>query len=405
MAAVLQNSGDASTSTRHSPLTAHQPLTTSLSLTLPGCYWLMLSTALLLIGMYKGVNLLCLLAYVMFMSLLLNVLLAGKRLRQVRAMRRIGEPAFAGEPFPVELRAVNAGQKAVFGVELEDQEPERTTFASAPCLTVGQTLLHRRDSSLPTRGRHLWGPLDAVSAYPFGLAERRCRMAEAEDVLILPRLGRLHRSRLRRLLLSAGQVYVPARRRVRRHPTAQAEFHGLRAFRSGDSPRWIHWRTSARCGELMVREFEDVPTDNLILAVDPVEGENLELIVSFAATVIWEWCRQKGDHLVFAVAGASPIVLGGTTGHDHALRTLEILAGLQGEKDSDADKLLERLAAEPLPPASVLVVSPRDPTPLQTALSHRLHRPVLGLGIEQITQGGFYEAPDVPRPEGSAHAT
>src|SRR5262249_49364986 len=63
------------------------------------------------------------------------------------------------------------------------------------------------------------------------------------------------------------------RRRPRRHPTAQAEFHGLRAFRSGDSPRWIHWRTSARCGELMVREFEDVPPDHLVLVVEPVAGD------------------------------------------------------------------------------------------------------------------------------------
>jgi uncharacterized protein (DUF58 family) len=230
-------------------------------------------------------------------------------------------------------------------------------------------------------------------------------MAEPEDVLILPRLGRLHRGRLRRLLLSAGPVYVATRRKARRHPTAQAEFHGLRAFRSGDSPRWIHWRTSARCGELMVREFEDVPTDNLILVVDPSKDEGVEAIISFAATVAWDWCRQKGDHFVLAVAGAAPIVLGGTTGSDHALRMLEVLAGLQGEDNPDVMTLVERLAAEPLPPASVLVVSPRDPTPLQAALSHRLHRPALGLGVDQITCGDFYEAPVFPKLEGSAHAT
>jgi uncharacterized protein (DUF58 family) len=366
---------------------------------------LLLSAALLFIGMYKGVNLLCLLAYVMLASLLLNLILAGRRLRHVRVVRRIGEPAFAGEPFPVQLRAVNTGHKTLFGVDLEDQEPERTAFAFTPSLAAGQTLLHRRETSVPTRGCHRWGPLEAVSAYPFGLAERRIRMAEGEDILILPRLGRLHRGRLRRLLLSAGQVYVPTRRKARRHPTAQAEFHGLRAFRSGDSPRWIHWRTSARCGELMVREFEDVPTDNLILVVDPAKGEGLEAIISFGATVAWEWCRQKGDHFVLAVAGTAPIVLGGTTGSDHALRMLEVLAGLQGEDNSNATTLLERLAAEPLPPASVLVVSPCDPMALLTTLSHRLHRPALGLGVEQITRGDFYEAPVFPKLEGSAHAT
>ena len=56
-----------------------------------------------------------------------------------------------------------------------------------------------------------------------------------------------------------------ARTVPRRHPAAQTDFHGLRTFQPADSPRWIHWRTSARRGELMVKEFEETPTDNLIL--------------------------------------------------------------------------------------------------------------------------------------------
>src|SRR5205085_1363497 len=127
--------------------------------------------------------------------------------------------------------------------------------------------------------------LDAVSAYPFGLAQRRVRLRAEQYVVILPRLGRLHRGRLRRFLRPVGLAHAPARRQALRHPTAQAEFHGLRAFRNGDSPRSIHWRTSARCGELMVREFEDVPTDNLVLVVDPANGPGLEDAVSLAATI------------------------------------------------------------------------------------------------------------------------
>jgi uncharacterized protein (DUF58 family) len=361
------------------------------------------SVVLLLLGVYKGVNLLCLLAYFMLICLLLNVLLARRRLPQVRGSRRMGVPAFAGLPFVVELRAVNEGKSALFGVGLEDEEPMRTGYAFAPRLAAGQTFIHRRQAILPARGRYAWGPVDAVSGYPFGLAQQRCPLVAAEDVLILPRLGQLHRGRLRRFLLPVGQAYVPTRQRARRQPTAQAEFHGLRAFRSGDSPRWIHWRTSARCGELMVREFEDVPTDNQIVIVDPVRAEGLETIISLAATIAWEWCRQKGDHFVLAVASAAPIVVSGTTGPEHALRVLQCLAALDGEADPDATPLLNRLATAALPLASVLVVSPRDPAPLQTKLSLRLHRPVAGLGIDRLADCDFYAIP-VP-PLGNAHAT
>src|SRR5204863_4021232 len=134
----------------------------------------------------------------------------------------------------------------------------------------------------------------------------------SEEIIVLPRLGRLHRGRLRRFLARSSLTVSRSLQHPRRHPSAQAEFHGLRAFRSGDSPRWIHWRTSARCGELMVREFEDVPSDNLILVVDPSLPEKrgrdtlhsgvpspffalLEDAISLAATICWAWCRQTGD--------------------------------------------------------------------------------------------------------------
>src|SRR5207237_4665861 len=89
--------------------TLHAPRATR-HLTREGRYWLFLSLLLLGLGLYKGVNLLCLLAYVMLACLALNLLLAGRRLRHLRGRRRIEEPAFAGEPFAVELRATNIGR-------------------------------------------------------------------------------------------------------------------------------------------------------------------------------------------------------------------------------------------------------------------------------------------------------
>ena len=57
--------------------------------------------------------------------------------------------------------------------------------------------------TLPRRGRYVWGPLTATSGYPFGLVHRRKRLAPAEEVIVLPRLGRLHRGLFRRLLWGA----------------------------------------------------------------------------------------------------------------------------------------------------------------------------------------------------------
>src|SRR6202042_142813 len=100
-------------------------------------------------------------------------------------------------------------------------------------------------------------PLRAWSAYPFGLVQRTAIIgAEDEELIVLPRLGQVHRGKLRRFLTHTAPLDGGFSNQQRAQPLTLNEFHSLRPFRRGDSPRWIHWRTSARRGELMVREFE-----------------------------------------------------------------------------------------------------------------------------------------------------
>ena len=81
---------------------------------------------------------------------------------------------------------------------------------------------------------------------------------------------------------------------------APADFYGIRSYRPGDSPRWIHWRTTARVGQPMVREFEEPPQQHLTVILeawlpDPADAlmkkwqearqENLETIQLLIATL------------------------------------------------------------------------------------------------------------------------
>ncbi len=106
-------------------------------------------------------------------------------------------------------------------------------------------------------------------------------------------------------------------RRGQRHDRSaqQVEYHGLRDYRSGDSPRWIHWRTSARRGELMVKEFEQQNEQDLAILIDPwlprtkaspEQREAMEQAISFAATLCLETCRYQGRRLVLGWTGAAP---------------------------------------------------------------------------------------------------
>ncbi len=369
-----------------------------------GRYYLLVAAALLGIGFYRGINLLMLLGYALVTMAGLNLLAAGRSLRGLRVRRRIADWVFARTPCPLEVEVSNPGRRPRLGLRLEDRGPEHTVAWCADRLPAHDRQTFRREVVLPRRGRYAWGAVTAVSGYPFGLVERRRIVVPGEEAIVLPRVGWLHRGRFLRHLrnLTAEPQCGRVRNRPCCHPAAQSEFHGLRAYRGGDSPRLIHWRTSARRGELMVREFEDEPSDNLLLVFDPTLPaeldcgtlrEQFEEAVSLVATICWEWCRRRGDRLVLATPEPEPTVLEGLTGPLHARRVLECLAVLPARTVPVGSDLVARLKATPLPRAlAVLVALGRSP--LVDTLPQALGRPVNYLDAARTDRFDFYVPPD-----------
>jgi uncharacterized protein (DUF58 family) len=363
-----------------------------------GRCWLLTAILLVFLGVIKNINLLLLLGYLLLVMMALNAVAAGRRLRQLQAQRRVQEPVFAGAPCAVEVHLANVGRSPVVGVGVEDVGSDHALAWRAVRVEGGGACTFRAEMVLPQRGRYAWGPTAIVSSYPFGLVRRRIEVGPGGEVLVLPRLGWVHRGRLRYYLRGGAPEDDAIRRhRPQRDPSARAEFHGLRAWRTGDSPRNIHWRTSARRGELMVREYEDVPSDNLLLVLDPTlpRGSGAELFeqaVSLAATVCWEWCRHKGDRLTVAVADGKGGVLDGVAGPTQGRRVLERLATAQGGATPDGPALAEALSAFAGVSASAVVVS-AGPSALTEPLSRALQRPLTCMNAAALEELDFYEPP------------
>ena len=389
-----------------------------------GRWWLTLTGLLLAIGIGKGINLLMLLADSLLAVFLLNVLAARRQSRRVRARRHLPDLVFARAPCAVEVEVANRGGGGRAAVVVEDYGPDHALSWFVPWLRRGETRTLRGEVVLPHRGRYAWGPVRVGSGYPFGLWERRRRAGDGGEVVVLPALGWLHRGRFVQWLRGADARADEVRRKPRRHPTAQAEFHGLRPFRPGDSPRLIHWRTSARLGELMTREYEDAPGQDLIVVFDsatPVrsadcglrseeepsraqplsEEENpqsairnpqFEAAVSLAATVCWEWCRRRGDRLGVVVTGTEPAVFDDFAGPDHGRRVLEALALAAPSAEADTTALFGRLAPRSLAGAAVVVIG-AGPDRLSGALARFLRRPVAALDAAALADCDFYDPP------------
>jgi uncharacterized protein (DUF58 family) len=371
-----------------------------------GRYYLLVTFLLLVIGLYRSINLVLLLGYAMLVLAALNALAAGRGVRRLRGHRRIAEWVFARTPCSVEVEVSNPGRRPRPGLRIEDGGADHLNTWLLDPLPAFANLTLRREVSLP-RGRYAWGALAANSGYPFGLVERRVELTPSEEVIVLPCPGWLHRGRFLRYLrsLTVQPQHVHVRRRPRCHPAAQAEFHGLRSYRGGDSLRLIHWRTSARRGELMVREFEDEPSDNLLLVVDPTLPaesdycdvplrEQFEEAINLAATICWEWCRRHGDRLVLATAGPKPVVVEGWTGPIHARHALECLATLECTLGPSDPAVIASLREHKLPPAiAVLVALGRSS--LANFLPRALGRPVNCLDATRTERFDFYKPPSL----------
>ena len=357
--------------------------------------WSLAAVFVLLIGWFRNINLLVLLGYLLAVVPMLNLLAASRALRGLRARRRIAQPIYAGVPCTVAVQAAPPRGRSRLGVRIEDAGPDhRLSWFVGRLGREGESF--RGQVVLPRRGRYAWGPVTASSGYPFGLAFRHRTLAPAEEVIVLPRLGRLHRGRFRRLLWS-NAADADRRRQPRRHPAAQEQFHGLRPFRPGDNPRAVHWRTSARRGEWMVREFEDLPGQNLLLIFDPtLEGgaslDDFEAVVSLAATIAMEWRGDRGGRLTAMAAGPDAAVLDGSCGPVHSRRVLERLAVVEPTLSAPPDAaLLERLAAAAY--AGVVVVS-AGRSRLAGTLRKTLQRPITCLDAAALRGLDFYEPPE-----------
>ena len=401
-------------STHQSPLPLHHYL----RVTRQGWAWLILTGILVGTGLYKGINLLTFLGMAMAATWLIHLAWAGRGLRHMGLRHNTNEWVFAETPFTSILEVTNGGRRPQFGLMVENQCADQIWSTFIPRLDPGAKIKIQTEVMIPRRGIFANQASTIRSGCPFGLVERSIRTIQDEEFVVFPRRGRVHRSLLRRMLTHSSPSVGRARTNPRRHPAAQSDFHGLRAFRSGDSPHWIHWRTSARLGELMVREFEETPDDNLVIVLDawlpadltdrpigtasgasngpgasaPITGtgrRRLEDAISLAATICWNWCQESGNRIVLGVADKNPSVLTGESGQDLGRRLLRALAGVSGHPKADVVELAASMRLT-LPPGPILVLT-TSPGNLQATIEREFHRPVTCLHVTDLAHFDFFE--------------
>lgn len=320
------------------------------TLAIPGVAFLAMMVLFLFASLIGRSNMLMLVFALMAGPFVLNGWITFRMLKKTGVSRRAPRRAMVGEPVDVELTLSNDKElMSSWLIDVTDRIRGQGEDLQTGVLFTRVAPRNRQTGTyrvqFARRGRYTFGPLAVTSRFPLGFVERGMEFDLAEETIVYPRLGRLTPAWKRETMTATELV----ERDDPRTGLYDDEFHRLREHRWGDNPRAIHWRTSARRNELMVREYHQTREWDLVVLLDlwtpkkPAEAdrERVERAVSFAATVCIDHMRTSRESVVTLSAGGKKMVRWqGQAGPAAFDSLLETLALLEAGRSADPETLL-----------------------------------------------------------------
>ena len=154
---------------------------------------------------------------------------------------------------------------------------------------------HRESVPLPSlpRGVYVVGPVTYEKTDPVGLVSRRFESGTPVELLVAPRVTDLP-------VFAGGLTHDLDGATSQQLSMSDLAFHALREYAPGDDLRHVHWRSSAKAGELLVRQYHETHRGHVTVLVDDARTSyprprDFELAVSVAASIALRAVRDDFD--------------------------------------------------------------------------------------------------------------
>ncbi len=250
------------------------------------------------------------------------------------------------------------GDDVTVTVELDRQgpvpPPSVTLVEQVGRLGVRETPMRARRTrytlhALP-RGRYTFEEARALIEDPFGLVREEVVLRERAAVLVHPRVVELD------ALFSDGAGTSFGGRRLLLRRTAGFDVHSVREYEHGDSLRRVHWPSTARRGELMVKELEDSPREEVAVVLDGSPSPVFDLQARVAGSLVRAQAR-RGRSALLVVTGLveEHLHVRSLTGDWRA--ALDVLAAAEPTRGRAVETVVGAIAA----PELVLVTAALTP--------------------------------------------
>lgn len=311
-----------------------------LRLTKVGLWFLIFLGIVLLAATNTGNNGLYLVLAMMVGIVATSQVWAARNVAGLEARLEAREEVFAGRPttLAVELKS---GRRLLPhwllltgldpGSEDKAKRPRPKRPLLVPYLGARDEILGRLETTFPRRGRAHLARLHVTSLFPLGFFKKGRRHPVDLELLVYPEL------------LDTPPHLPPPRggaggEQASRRSGWGHELLGLRAYRHGDDPRGIHWKQSARTGELIFQEREVDENRRLLIVFDNATGalstegrRRFERLVSEAATAALDYLTAGFEVGLLT----RDVHLPPTTGRRQRRAILESLALVEPRESAD----------------------------------------------------------------------
>ena len=317
---------------------------------------------------------------------------------QVRTQRNLHPPrVHAGTSSRVDLEVRNTGSRSTPVLTVRDPFDRGWRWARFLVPPLAPKSGSRAAYRLPTEERGIFdiGPLEVSLSDPFGLATATFTSVGVTQLTVYPRIDAISP-------LPTAQGHDP--HSSAHHPRALLghgeDFYALRPYEVGDDLRRVHWASTARLDDLMIRQ-DEMPWQTRSTILLDVRSRvhtaaSLEIAVSAAASIHAASHRMYSLVRLLSTDGTDS---GFGTGHTHAEAILEHLATLEASREDHFAGVAANLRKAGNGGSLAIVTTDRATTADLDAMARLRSR--YGTIVLVIVDRSAYESGPGPFPPGS----
>jgi len=272
-------------------------------LTREGAIYLVASIVIAIAALNTGNNLLFMIVAAMLAAVLVSGVFSTWMLLNIDLDISVPEHVFARQNVSGRVAVSNHGLFSVFSIQVipaKQKRRRKETLPAAnailrsplyfPWLGPGQDRFENVDLRFERRGSYQQKELGVATRFPFSFLRKTRMIPLDSEIIVLPSIEQTQ-DFMETLPMIVGEFesFVPGRGH---------DLYRIREYAPGDPARHIDWKSSAKAGNLMLREFAREDERNLRIVFDNpapgvLEEEEYERGVQLAASLAWHFAAEN----------------------------------------------------------------------------------------------------------------